>query len=44
YHSYIKESILSNPTHEDFLDSIGQDHLKTIAADKHYGYAKNLVR
>jgi len=44
YHSYIKESILNNPTHKDLLDSIGKDRLEMIAADRDYGYARNLVR
>lgn len=44
YHSYIKESIENNPTHKDLLDSIGKDRLEMIAADRDYGYAKNLVR
>ena len=44
YHKYIKESILNNLTHSDFLNYIGKDRLKLIAADKDYGYAKDLVR
>ncbi len=44
YHSYIQNSVLSNPTHKDFLDSVGKDRLEMIAADKNYGYAKNLKR
>ncbi|MEN8212532.1 MAG: CoA-transferase [Thermodesulfobacteriota bacterium] len=44
YQKYIKESILNNSTHSDFLDFIGKDRLEIIAADKNYGYAKNLER
>ena len=44
YHLYIQNSVLSNPTHKDFLDSVGKDRLEMIAADKNYGYAKNLKR
>jgi glutaconate CoA-transferase subunit A len=44
YHKYIQESILNHSTHSDFLDYVGKDRLKLIAADKDYGYAKDLVR
>jgi glutaconate CoA-transferase subunit A len=44
YHKYIKDMILSNPTHNDLLNFVGNNRLKMIAADKNYGYAKNMVR
>ncbi len=44
YYSYIKDSIVNNSTHNDLIDSVGKDRLEMIAADKKYGYAKNLAR
>lgn len=44
YYSYIEETILKNLTHREFLDSIGMERLEMIAADKNFGYAKNLDR
>ncbi len=44
YKIYINETIFDNPTHKNLLDSVGKKRLEMIAADKSYGYAKNLVR
>ena len=44
YDSYIKDYILNHPTHKNLLNFIGKERLAMIAADKHYGYAKNLDR